>query len=243
MRCRYYFHLTDSSGHINGWKIVKEIKILGITFPTSSRFHIKDTIHKLQNQPTFWKRLKLPLYTKLVLLSTYTKFQFTLPILNFTERDVKKIVNLVNWGISNHNEDFKPKQRYNPLFSTRRCFLSSQNFGFHFEAKLQQAQLARVARIINISPHNTPAIYYAQRLHKLSTHNIKTFKHTPSTIQHHITLWRRKKKIEYDPKSPPRSKTFKKLLKFKPPQLHETPLNVPNLSDWPTISTPHSSNN
>ena len=70
---------------------------------------------------------------------------------------------------------------------------------------------------------------------------IKSYLISHTAFADELTIFIRltKKKIEYDSKSPPRSKTFKKLLKFKPPQLHETPLNMPNLSDWPTISKLH----
>ena len=73
------YHSKDNSVSICDWQLVKSIKILGILFPTSSREHIKTTTNNLQNQLAFWKRLKIPLYTKIVLLNTYTKFQFSLP--------------------------------------------------------------------------------------------------------------------------------------------------------------------
>ena len=118
--------------------------------------------------------------------SFFRSLTLTLPICNFTKFDIKKVVNLVNWGISSNNEEFKPKKNYNPLFSTRRCLLSKQNFGFHFQLKLEQAQLARVARIMTTSHINTPRIYRAQKLNKLNSENINSFSNIPSVLKPHL---------------------------------------------------------
>lgn len=227
-------HNTEAKPKIRNWQVVKEIKILGILFPTSNRKQIKDSISKLHEQLAFWKRLKIPLYTKLILLNSYIKLQYVLPILDFKVKDIKKINKLINWGISNHNSEFKPLAKYNPLFSTRRCFLSNQNFGFNFLFRLQQAKLARIARIIALKADDYPTIYYAQRLHTLTFSTVKSFSPIPAVLDSHFKLWK-KLNIKFKFGQPARSSTFKSLISFDPPHLHPTPKNVPDLDQWPVI--------
>ena len=70
-----------------------------------------------------WKTLKLPLFTILTLLNTYTRFQYTLPILEYDARDIKRVNKLVQWAISNDSSAFVPTKRYNPFYSIHNYFL------------------------------------------------------------------------------------------------------------------------
>ena len=68
------YHCHSKHKSIYDWPVVQLTKILGITFPTQNRIHINDTIDKLPwSINMIWKKLKLSLYTKLILLNTYTK--------------------------------------------------------------------------------------------------------------------------------------------------------------------------
>ena len=93
----YHCHSKEKS--IYGWPVVQLIKILGIVFPTQNRIHINDTINNLHGQLAFWKKLQLPLYTKLVLLNTYVKFQYCLAFLDWNKRDIAKINKLIHWAL------------------------------------------------------------------------------------------------------------------------------------------------
>ena len=222
------------------WPIVRSIKILGVLFPIQSRLQINDTLDKLQGQISFWKRLKLPLYTKLILLTTYTKFQYHLSLLDWTAKDVSKVNKLIHWAFKNDNADFEPTKRYNSLFSATRCSASKQAIGFDFDLRLKKARLARVYRIMRTEWKDTPTIFLAQRLHLLNVENIFTFKNFPPTIKKHMMLWRREV-IRIDPldNSKPCSSMFHKLLNILEPELHPTPSNVPKLDNWPIIKKLH----
>ena len=214
----HILHSSDDSESIESWEIVKETKILGVLFPTSNRNQIIETITKLHDQLAFWKRLKLPLYTKIILLNSYTKFQYSLSILDYLDKDTKKINKLVDWGLSNRNDEFKPLNKYNPLFSCRRSYLSKQNFGFHFSHRLQQAQLARISRITHMKESNIPSLYYAQGLKSIigDPSKVNTFDTVPPALEPHFSLW---KELEFNLSldSPPRSSSFKKFVKTAKP--------------------------
>ena len=158
-------HPSFSQTSICSWPVVRTVKILGILYPTNSRLQINDTIDTLHGQLSFWKTLKLSLYTIITLINTYTKFQYTLPILDYDARDIKRI--------------------NNPLFSASRCLLSSQKFGYSFELKLQKARLARIARIMKCvfnDINNIPTIYFAQNLvSKINPYGIFKIKPIPPT--------------------------------------------------------------
>ena len=230
----YHCHCKDK--FICNWPVVKLIKILGIVFPTQNRIHINDTIDKLHAQLAFWKKLKLPLYTKLILLTTYVKFQYCLAFLDWNRKDINKINKLIHWAIGNDTGDFEPSKRYNALFSAYRCSISNQTIGFAFEHRLWKARLARIARIICTNSTNLPIIYTAQNL---NIDDVYSLRKIPRTIKHHVALWKRKQiKFDFNTMSP-RSSSFKKLLNIDPPILHPTPIRVPDLSDWPIIKKLH----
>ena len=236
-------HPTYSHSSICSWPVVRIIKILGILFPTKSRLQINDTIEKLHGQLSFWNTLKLPLFTILTLLNTYTRFQYTLPILEYDARDIKRVNRLVQWAISNDSSAFVATKRYNPLFSASRCLLSNQKFGFSFEVKLFTARLARLARImccINSDSKSIPTIYRAQKfVSMMNPTDIVKIKPIPPAIRKHVMLWRRKK-IEFNLTAmKPSSSTFHKLLNLDRPKLHRTPDNVPSLQDWPQVHKLH----
>ena len=236
-------HPTYSQSTISTWPVVRTTKILGILFPTKSRLQINNTIETLHGQLSFWKTLKLPLFTIITLINTYNKFQYTLPILDYDARDIKRVNKLIRWAIGNDPAPFDPTKRYNPLFSAPRCLLSHQRFGFAFELKLQKARLARIARIMKCVSdvmNNIPDVYFAQNLISIANpDNIFKIKPIPPTIRKHVMLWRRKR-IDYEPSDiKPSASTFHNLLNFKPPHLHQTPDNVPSLKDWPRIKKLH----
>ena len=227
----YHIHYNEPT--ICDWPVVRFIKILGIIFPTQNRMHIHDTIDKLHGQIAFWKRLKLPLYTKLVLLNTYTKFQYCLNMLDWSKNDISKVNKLIHWAMNNSDEsDFIPSKRYNALFSAYRCSISPQQIGFCFEHKLWKAQLARLARIVNVKHCNMPPIFVAQNL---MDDDPSSWRDPPPTIKKHVALWM-KHKIKFVPfSSSPRSSTFTKSLNIKPPIIHPAPHLLPDLKEWPVI--------
>ena len=226
------YHCHSKHKSIYDWPVVQLTKILGITFPTQNRIHINDTIDKLHGQLAFWKKLKLSLYTKLILLNTYTKFQYCLAFLDWNKKDIGKINKLIHWALGHHIEDFEPSKRYNSLFSGYRCSISKQAIGFAFEHRLWKARLARVARIICTEKMNLPIIYEAQNLTNV---DVYSWRKIPRTIKHHVALWKRKE-IQFDFETMnPRSSSFSKLLNIEPPVLHSTPHRVPDLKDWPIV--------
>ena len=236
----HILHQSDDTDKIEDWAIVRESKILGILFPTSNRKQIDDTITKLHDQLAFWKRLKLTLYTKIILLNTYTKFQFTLSILNYLDKDVKKINKLIDWGLSNKDTEFITSYKYNPLFSCRRSYLSKQQFGFHFEHRLNQAQLARISRITHMHFSNVPSIYFAQGLNSIIgvPEDVNMLDIIPPALEPHFSLWN-DLNVKLSLSTTPRSSSFKKFVSTEKPSLHETPSNVPNLDKWPIIKKLH----
>ena len=158
----------------------------------------------------------MSLYTKLILLNTYTKFQYCLAFLDWNKKDIGKINKLIHWALGHHLEDFEPSKRYNSLFSGYRCSISKQAIGFAFEHRLWKARLARVARIICTDMINLPIIYEAQ---KLTNVDVYSWRKIPRTIKHHVALWKRKV-IQFDSDSmSPRSSSFRKLLQIEPPEL------------------------
>ena len=91
-------HIDCFESSICTWPVVRTIKILGILFPTKSRTQINEVITKLHGQISFWKTLKLSLYTMLELLNSYNKLQYVLPILDWNATDVKRVNKLISWA-------------------------------------------------------------------------------------------------------------------------------------------------
>ena len=147
---------------------------------TKSRTQINEVISKLHGQISFWKTLKLSLYTMLVLLNSYNKFQYVLPILDWNATDVKRVNKLISWAVGNE-PSFIPSKQYRPLFSTTRSLLSSQQFGFSFDLRLKKSRLARLARMLCIDKVNITDMFNANNV--LTTSNVYSVKPIPPSMK------------------------------------------------------------